>query len=392
MFSSKPVKGMFDVTPQDMLLRNWVRKTIEEVYTMKGYEQLETPAVENLDLLIGSEGGENLSLIFKILKRGEKLTFDELSENALSDLGLRYDLTLPLSRFYADNMEKLSRPFKAFQMGYVYRAERPQKMRFRQFIQCDVDIIGDPSIYAEVDLLLTLPKALQKLGFDNLKIRINDRRILKELILGSGFTEEQFMNVCMTIDKIDKIGVDGVVKELSEQGYEKEYIDDLMKKITMDLKDIEGEYAADLQRIIELVEPYFKVEADLSLVRGMGYYTGPIFEIGSEEFSGSIAGGGRYDDLLSKFKKEQLPAVGFSIGFERIVNILKERGFQIPNEAEKIAVLFYEENRAKEAVEKVEALNAENKKATFFFCKKNKLGNTKKRLENSGYTQFIVLE
>lgn len=392
MFSSKPVKGMFDVTPQDMLLRNWVRKTIEEVYTMKGYEQLETPAVENLDLLIGSEGGENLSLIFKILKRGEKLTFDDLTENALSDLGLRYDLTLPLSRFYADNMEKLSRPFKAFQMGYVYRAERPQKMRFRQFIQCDVDIIGDPSIYAEVDLLLTLPKALQKLGFDNLKIRINDRRILKDLILGSGFTEAQFMSVCMIIDKIDKIGTDGVVQELLHSGYEKTSIDSLMQKISSDLKDLEGAYVTDLRRIIELVSPYFDVEVDLSLVRGMGYYTGPIFEIVSEEFSGSIAGGGRYDDLLSKFKKEQLPAVGFSIGFERIVNILKERGFQVPSKNEKIAVLFYEEDRAKEAVEEVERLNADGKTATFFFCKKNKLGNTKKRLESSGYNQFIVLE
>lgn len=392
MFSSKPVKGMFDVAPEDMRLRNWVRKVIEEVYTMRGYEQLETPAVENLDLLIGSEGGENLSLIFKILKRGEKLTFDELTENALSDLGLRYDLTLPLSRFYADNMEKLAKPFKAFQMGYVYRAERPQKMRFRQFVQCDVDIIGDPSIYAEVDLLLTLPKALTRLGFEKLNIRINDRRILKEMVLKAGFAEESFMYVCLTIDKLDKIGKEGVIGELEKAGYERSCIDALMHMIESDVRELESPYAEDLLRIIDLVSPYFKVQIDLSLVRGMGYYTGPIFEIGSEEFSGSIAGGGRYDDLLTKFKKEQLPAVGFSIGFERILTILKERGFQVPGEKEKIALLFYDESRAKEAVERAEELNAKGKTATFYLCKRNKIGNMKKRLEMAGYTEFIVLE
>lgn len=392
MFSSKPVKGMADVTPEDMLLRNWVKKNIEEVYTMRGYEQLETPAVENLDLLIGSEGGENLSLIFKILKRGEKLTFDELSENALCDLGLRYDLTLPLSRFYADNMERLARPFKAFQMGYVYRAERPQRMRFRQFTQCDVDIIGDPSIYAEVDLLLTLPKALLKLGFDNLKIRINDRRILKEIVLNSRFMEDEFMSVCMIIDKLDKIGKEGVIRELQAAGYDQSKIDSLMKAISSNLNELDSQYAKDLESIIGLVSPYFDIEVDLSLVRGMGYYTGPIFEVVSEEFSGSIAGGGRYDDLLSKFKKEQLPAVGFSIGFERIINILKEKGFKVPDDREKVAILFYDEERAKEAVEKAEEFNKDNKTATFYLCKKNKIGNVKKRLENSGYTNFIVLE
>lgn len=392
MFSSKPVKGMFDVIPEDMQLRNWVQSIIEEVYGMRGYERLETPAVENLDLLIGSEGGENLSLIFKIMKRGEKLTFDELNENALCDLGLRYDLTLPLSRFYSDNMEKLAKPFKAFQMGYVYRAERPQKMRFRQFVQCDVDIIGDPSIYAEVDLLLTLPEALRRIGFDNLTIRINDRRILREIVMKAGFKEEDFMSVCMTIDKLDKIGKEGVVNELVLAGYTTSCINQLMDYISSGLNSLSSPYASDLIRIIELVSPYFKVEIDLSLVRGMGYYTGPIFEIVSEEFSGSIAGGGRYDDLLTKFRKEQLPAVGFSIGFERIINILKERGFKVPSSGEKTAVLFYDESRAKEAVEKVFALNQQNQKAAFYLCRKNKIGNMKKRLENSGYTQFIVLE
>lgn len=392
MFSSKPVKGMFDVVPEDMQLRNWVKQVIEEVYTMRGYEQLETPAVENLDLLTGSEGGENLSLIFKILKRGEKLSFDDLSENALCDLGLRYDLTLPLSRFYADNMEKLAKPFKAFQMGYVYRAERPQKMRFRQFIQCDVDIIGEPSIYAEVDLLLTLPEALKRLGFEDLTIRINDRRILREMVLSAGFEESQFMNVCMIIDKLDKIGRDGVVKELESNGYSLESIEKLMKLISSDLSSFDSDYAQELSQIIELVSPYFKVEVDLSLVRGMGYYTGPIFEIVSKEFSGSIAGGGRYDDLLSKFRKESVPAVGFSIGFERIINILKERGFQVPKTQEKIAVLFYDESKAKEAIEKVREFNESKQKAAFYLCKKNKIGNMKKRLESVGYTQFIVLE
>ncbi|MFT9495025.1 histidine--tRNA ligase [Anaerosolibacter sp.] len=391
-FSAKPVKGTFDVLPGDMELRNWVRNVISNAYLSRGYTQIETPCIENLDLLTNSEGGENLSLLFKILKRGEKLDFQELSENSLCDLGLRFDLTLPLSRFYANNRNELPMPFKAFQTGYVWRAERPQKGRFRQFTQCDIDIIGDKTIYAEIDLMLTVPKALYDLGFKNFTIKINDRRLLKQLILAAGFDESQFDTVCITLDKTDKIGTEGVINDLQSKGFENDKIQQLLTSLETDLGSFDSPYAQDLKKIIDTTGKYYSIIFDPTLVRGMGYYTGPIFEIVSDEFKGSIAGGGRYDNLLSKFQNESIPAVGFSIGFERIIGILKERGFTIPNQKRKIALVVLDEMFAEKAIDLSESLIAQGNIVVIHYLNKKKLGKKMDALEKDGYEIIQIVD
>ncbi|MDF2545240.1 MAG: histidine--tRNA ligase [Anaerosolibacter sp.] len=391
-FSAKPVKGTFDVLPGDMELRNWVRNVISNAYLSRGYTQIETPCIENLDLLTNSEGGENLSLLFKILKRGEKLDFQELSENSLCDLGLRFDLTLPLSRFYANNRNELPMPFKAFQTGYVWRAERPQKGRFRQFTQCDIDIIGDKTIYAEIDLMLTVPKALYDLGFKNFTIKINDRRLLKQLVLAAGFEESQFDTVCITLDKTDKIGTEGVINDLQSKGFENDKIQQLLTSLETDLGSFDSSYAQDLKKIIDTTGKYYSIIFDPTLVRGMGYYTGPIFEIVSDEFKGSIAGGGRYDNLLSKFQNESIPAVGFSIGFERIIGILKERGFTIPNQKRKIALVVLDEMFAEKAIDLSESLICQGNIVVIHYLNKKKLGKKMDVLEKDGYEIIQIVD
>lgn len=389
--SPKPAKGTFDVLPEDMELRNWVKDVISEAYIKRGYAQLETPCIENIENLTNSEGGENLRMIFKILKRGEKLQLEEeAKEEDLCDLGLRFDLTLPLSRYYANNNNDLIKPFKAFQMGPVWRAERNQKGRYRQFVQCDIDTIGDNSIYAEIDLMLTVPMAIKNLGFTNTIIKINDRRILKQLVLDAGFKEEDFDVVCIIADKKDKIGEEGVAKELLEKGYKKEQIDKLSENLGSSLADIGGEAAADLRILIDIVSQFYRIEFDSNLVRGMGYYTGPIFEIVSPDFNGSIAGGGRYDGLLSKFSKESVPAVGFSIGFERILGLLKDKNFKLPNKPEKIAVLFVEEDKYQKAVDKANHIIAQGCIASIYKIKKNKLGNMISTFKKNGYEIEVV--
>ncbi|WP_084280778.1 histidine--tRNA ligase [Alkaliphilus transvaalensis] len=353
--STSTVRGTFDIVPADMNLREWMKNTVLGIYKQSGFEQIETPSIENLELLTKSEGGENLSLLFKILKRGEKLNLDQenLKEDDICDLGLRYDLTLPLSRFYTNNREVLPNPFKAIQTGWVWRAERPQKGRFRQFTQCDIDIMGEKSEIAEIELITTTAKALQALTFKDFTVKINDRRVLKSVILSIGFKEEDVESVCITLDKMDKIQEDGVVKELIAKGYEtalsNALIEALKKVKSLDeniLHDyqVEEDVLTSLKRVIEVVKTQAKgqynIEFDVTLIRGMGYYTGQIFEIVSNEFGSSIAGGGRYDKMIGRFQKEDVPAVGFSIGFERIYSILKERNFEIPDTREKIALLF----------------------------------------------------
>ncbi|MGL5438860.1 MAG: histidine--tRNA ligase [Filifactoraceae bacterium] len=389
--SAKPAKGTFDVLPDDMELRNWVKDIITDAYTKRGYMQLETPCIENIENLTNSEAGENLRMIFKILKRGEKLQLEsEIKEDELCDLGLRFDLTLPLSRYYANNNNELIKPFKAFQMGPVWRAERNQKGRYRQFVQCDIDTIGDNSIYAEIDLMLTVPMAIKNLGFTNTIIKINDRRILKQLIIDSGFEEKDFETVCIIADKKDKIGEDGVAKELFEKGYNQQQITKLSESLLSSLADIEGEAAADLRLLIDIVSRFYRIEFDPTLVRGMGYYTGPIFEIVSPDFNGSIAGGGRYDGLLSKFSKDHVPAVGFSIGFERIIGLLKDKNFKLPNRPLKYAVLFVDEEKYEEAVDKANYIIAKGSIASLYKIKKNKLGNMISNFKKNGYEIEIV--
>ncbi len=329
----KPVTGMKDIQPAEMQIRDYVIGLIKETYKGFGFTPIETPCVENIANLSNKQGGENEKLIFKILKRGEKLNLETAQTEAdLVDSGLRYDLTVPLSRYYSNNAANLPKPFKALQIGPVWRADRPQKGRFRQFYQCDIDILGDPTNLAEIELILATTTLLGKVGFKGFTVHINDRRILKGMAKYSGFDEAQYDEVFIILDKMDKIGLDGVAKELASNGLAETLGDCL-----------EGGAAENLKQICEAVtattQASFKLQFDPTLVRGMSYYTGTIFEIGVEGFPGSIAGGGRYDKMVGKFTGMETPACGFSIGFERIVTILLDEGFTVPGSKEKIAYL-----------------------------------------------------
>ena len=354
--TKKPVTGMKDILPEEMLIRDYVISVIKDNYRKYGFSSIETPCVENIENLTNKQGGENEKLIFKILKRGEKLKLEEAKvEQDLVDGGLRYDLTVPLVRYYSNHSAELPSPFKALQMGNVWRADRPQRGRYRQFMQCDIDILGEPSNLAEIELILATTSTLGKLGFKNFNIRINDRRILKAMAKYAGFAEESYDSVFITLDKMDKIGVEGVEAELKEQGFDEKGIArylDLFKEGANDLKTIVGKIGDcldegvydNLSEIIESVESTksaeFNMVFDPTLVRGMSYYTGTIFEIEMPEFGGSCGGGGRYDEMVGKFTGNNVPACGFSIGFERIVLLLLESGFKIPERPKKVAFLI----------------------------------------------------
>lgn len=350
----KPVKGTSDYLPKEARLREYMQNIILSTYEANGFERIMTPVIEDVENLDKSDGGDNLNLIFKILKRGQKLAsaFTLGKMNDLADLGLRYDLTLPLSRYYANNRQKLLAPFKCIQIDKVYRAERPQKGRSRELIQCDIDIIGSYSVNCEIELINVTAKALLNLGLKNFTVKINDRRILKDVLLSIGFDENELPSVCITFDKLDKVGVEGIKSELTEKGFSKQKIDALLYvlgnlPLTLEyLKELSNQIEAieNLEKIINAIkalsENKFKIVFDLSLVRGQGYYTGTVFEIESSDFNSSIAGGGRYDNLIGKFTKENIPAVGFSIGFERIYCILSENNFIVPTAKKKIAIIY----------------------------------------------------
>lgn len=390
-FRSQPAKGTQDILPEDMAVRNYVLDVIRQTYTQKGFSQIQTPSVENIDLLTNSDGGENLRMLFKILKRGDKLNLEDVTEASLTDLGLRFDLTLPLSRFYANNRSKLPLPFKAIQMGDVWRAERPQKGRYRQFTQCDVDIIGEASILAEIELLTTVPEAIIRLGFTNFTIKINDRRLLKEMVLAADIDEAIFASVCITLDKADKIGVEGVKAELKDKSLTDQQIDSLLTRLTTTLEDLDSDAAKEMKTIIETVAPLYPIEFDSTMVRGMGYYTGAIFEIASNEFKGSLAGGGRYDTLLNKFQNEAIPAVGFSIGFERICDLLKTKDFSI-EASEKVALVILSDDYLTKAVALSQEMTKKDTIVSMFKVKPKKLGKKMNALEEEGYTKIIVVD
>lgn len=367
----KPVTGMKDIQPKEMGIRDYVIYLIKETYASFGFSSIETPCVEHIENLCSKQGGENEKLIFKILKRGEKLKMDTAScEMDLVDGGLRYDLTVPLSRYYANNANELPSPFKSLQIGNVWRADRPQRGRFRQFTQCDIDILGDPTYLAEIELILATTTVLGKLDFKNFTIRINDRKILKAMAAYSGFAPEEYDNVFIILDKMDKIGLDGVQEELLKEGYSKESAEkymQLFKEITNDIEGVryckeklegflDASTAEDLETIISTVDECksadFKISFDPTLVRGMSYYTGPIFEISMDEFGGSVGGGGRYDEMIGKFTGQNVCACGFSIGFERIVMLLMERDFVIPTSKNKVALLI-EKNMPKDKLQEI---------------------------------------
>ena len=407
----KPVTGMRDILPSEMQVRNYVMNQIKETYRGFGFTQIETPCVEHIENLTSKQGGDNEKLIFKILKRGEKLNLETAEcENDLADSGLRYDLTLPLSRYYSNNSASLPSPFKALQMGSVWRADRPQKGRFRQFSQCDIDILGDPTSLAEIELILATTAALGKICPDNrFTVRINDREILKGMALYCGFPEDSLDQVFIILDKMDKIGADGVEAELLEAGYEKDSVSRYGRLMADAAHDASGVRALGktlsgvlsesvsenlayiMDTVLDVAETEFELYFDPTLVRGMSYYTGTIFEVSMEGFGGSVAGGGRYDRMIGKFTGAETPACGFSIGFERIVTILMDQGGKIPSVGEKKAYLI-EKGMDGARLGQIMRQAMEERKAGVQVLvsqmNKNKKFQ-KEQLDKDGYTEFV---
>ncbi len=397
----KPVTGMKDILPKEMAVRNYVLDMIRETYASFGFSAIETPVVEHIENLLSKQGGENEKLIFKILKRGEKLDLSApTTEEAVTDSGLRYDLTLPLARYYANHASELPSPFKALQTGSVFRADRPQRGRFRQFTQCDIDILGEASHLAEIDLILATSLVLSRLDFHHFTIRVNDRKLLKAMADKAGFPESDYEKIFIILDKMDKIGRDGVRAELLES-YPENMVDSYLAQFgeegaeggltEQDLALME-ETGSPLPEIIRTVDAVkqgdYRVVYDPTLVRGMGYYTGPIFEIAMDEYGGSVGGGGRYDEMIGKFIGQSVPAVGFSIGFERIIMLLLERGFEVPGSAGKTAFLI-EKKMPEEKLAAIWAeamqLRASGRTVDIAVMKKNKKFQ-KEQLAEAGYT------
>ena len=392
-----PLKGTCDYLPREVALRDYLQGTILSVYRAAGYERISTPAIEDIENIDKSEGGDNLNLIFKILKRGEKLEEALSDGSALCDMGLRYDLTLPLSRYYANNRQNLLTPAKCIQTDRVWRAERPQKGRLREFVQCDIDILGSASPTCEVDLIVTTAKALRAVGMEDFTVHINDRGLLTGLLAALGVPAEATDGVCITLDKLDKIGIDGVRRELGERLSDEGVIEKLCAlmadgPVTLDAA---AAYLADkapaenlrwiMDTVAAVTDGGVPLVFDLTLIRGQGYYTGPVFEVRSREFRGAIAGGGRYDRLIGKFLGENVPAVGFSIGFERICAILRDRGFMPPTRRRRVALLYYPDQMV------VAARAAEELRETCdvsLIEKTGKVGKLIGRIEAYGFDAF----
>jgi histidyl-tRNA synthetase len=429
---------MKDILPAEMEIRDYVIGLIKETYRSFGFVSIETPCVEHLENLSSKQGGDNEKLIFKILKRGEKLKIDTAeTEGDLVDGGLRYDLTVPLSRYYSNHANELPSPFKALQMGNVWRADRPQRGRYRQFMQCDIDILGEGTNLAEIELILATTTLLGKLDFNQFTIRINDRRILKAMAAYSGFEEKEYDEDFIITDKIDKIGLTGVEAELLEKGYKADSVEKYKKILTLggvngansnnisedinklnsensktvinssieilrqfkeELSEyLEASVADGLEKIFLMVNASksadFSLSFDPTLVRGMSYYTGTIFEISMDEFGGSVGGGGRYDEMIGKFTGQNTPACGFSIGFERIVLLLLERGYKVPIGQGKKAYLI-EKNLSNEKFEEVLRLakveRETGRQVQIAQMKKNKKFQ-KEQLVEDGYEEIVEI-
>ena len=374
--AKKPVTGMKDILPEEMQIRDYVIGVIKDTDRSFGFTPIETPCMENIGNLSSKQGGENEKLIFKVLKRGEKLKLESAqSEADLTDMGLRYDLTLPLARFYSSNANNLPAPFKALQIGNVWRADRPQRGRYRQFTQCDIDILGEASNLAEIELILATTTTLGKLGFKKFEIRINERRILKAMAAYSGFDEafgEKYLNLFKEVENLDnKKAISAIAEKL--EGF------------------LEPEVKENLLTIIDSVEQTktadFAMVFDPALVRGMGYYTGTIFEIAIPEFGGSCGGGGRYDKMIGNFTGSNVPACGFSIGFERIILLLLEQGYEIPGQMKKTAYLIeknYPADKLVDVIKKAQEAREQGQQVLVVQMNKNKKFQ-KEKLAGEGY-------
>lgn len=411
--SKKPVNGMKDILPAEKEIRDYVEGVIKETYRSFGFTPIETPCMENISNLSNKQGGENEKLIFKVLKRGEKLNLETAKEEAdLVDYGMRYDLTVPLSRYYANNANDLPSPFKALQIGSVWRADRPQRGRYRQLTQCDIDILGEPGNLAEIELISATTTTIGKLGFHNFEIRINERRILKAMAGYSGFSEQDFDSVFITLDKMDKIGMVGVAQELTAAGYPKESVDKYLGlfELLKGKKDVaegvgilaetlgdflEADVVRNMTEIADAVNATkaadFALVFDPTLVRGMSYYTGTIFEISMPELGAACGGGGRYDKMIGLFTGTDVSACGFSIGFERIILLLMESGFKIPESPKKVAYLVEKNYPAEKLVDLMNrAKNAREDGQQVLLVRMNKNKKfQKEQLMKEGYEEIM---
>ncbi len=412
-FIKTPVKGMCDMLPSDMRLREYVLNMIKDSYSKYGFMLIETPAMEHIENLCSKQGGDNEKLIFRVLKRGQALTksLENGDYDNLSDSGLRYDLTVPLARYYANNQDRLPSPFKALQIGSVWRADNPQKGRFRQFTQCDIDVLGDDSNLAEIELIAAtagmLSSIFQNVEIDGLTVHINDRKILRAICLQAGFNEQDISSVLISLDKYDKIGLDGIRKELSENEYDESCIDRYLSfydNIRMDCAEFCDTIATEfldrrtvdnlitiIQSVKTLTDSNVNIVFDPTLVRGMGYYTGTIFEVSINGYNFSIAGGGRYDEMIGKFSGQTVCACGFSIGFERIITILKD----LQKESKKIhenslAILIHKDvstEQKQDVFSEAKRLRQTGMTVSVYPMKKN-LNAQFKKLEEEGYAEF----
>ena len=413
-FIKTPVKGMRDQLPADVLLRQHVMGMIRETYSRYGFTEIETPAMEHIENLSNKQGGENEKLIFKILKRGRDL--DKVlaaGGTDFADTGLRYDLTVPLARYYAANAAQLPSPFKALQIGSVWRADKPQKGRFRQFTQCDIDILGDATNLAEIELIgattAMLSAIFAEAGIRGFTVHVSDRRILQGMARYAGFCEEDFGTVFIILDKLDKIGLDGVTEELKKAGYDGAAVEKLTAVFAGDFAGKEPEefcafldetcldpaVPANLGQILACVRA-MKAEGvtvvfDPTLVRGMGYYTGTIFECTIDGYGFAIAGGGRYDKMIGRYSGTDVPACGFSIGFERIITILQDQAADLTRTGEgKVAILAekgLDAERLSGAFARAQSLRAAGKTVTVQTMKKN-IRRQIELLEAEGYTEI----
>jgi histidyl-tRNA synthetase len=381
-----PPRGMRDFLPTEKTVRNDVLSKIVGTYASHGFQEIETPALEAIERLSSGDGGDNEKLAFRVLKRGEELEA-ALGKDAdeLSDLGLRYDLTVPLTRYYATNQAKLPKVFKAIQTGPVWRAERPQKGRYRQFVQCDIDIIGDGTNFAEIELLNASLNALNAIGIKDAKIRINHRELLSRSIAALGVAPTDFGKAMITIDKLDKIGPEGVALEMKERFGEK--ISDATSSWLSSLSS-DPQVPTELSEIFEVVEQLHpgKLRFDPTLVRGMGYYTGSIFEIEHPASGSSIGGGGRYDGMVGKWLGTEVAAVGVSIGFERVAELVSDSAA-----SSKSLVVIFEPKEQQAAL----SVQAEAIAAGYLVRLEptpKKLNTLLDSLKEQGMAEFAVLE
>ena len=402
MKNYEPVRGTQDYLPKQMQQRQFIANTIEEVYSQNGFLKIKTPIIEDLDLMLGSDGGDNIKLMFKILKRGDKLDLSKPNQSIkdVSDLALRYDLTVPLARFYANNQNFLPMPFKAFQLDEAFRADRPQKGRLRQFTQCDIDILGDKTINAEIELLVCAGQALTSLGFKDFVFKINNRKILNQIIIQNGFNKNQCEHICVILDKYDKIGFEGVQSEMILNNFDPSCTNSLIQTI-IDIKENgiqaltkyveENEHLNNLKTIIntvnELSNNLYSVCFDISIIRGQGYYTDCVFEVYLDDFNGACGGGGRYDNMIGKITKQDCPAVGFSLGFERLYSIIAENDVCLFNR-KKVALIYTPNDNFVDVKRYADSLKKDYDVS--ILPKSNNLGHQLQVLKENCFSSFVI--